>query len=127
MPGWILTILNILGVAETAAPLIERLLSDLGTYIASVFQELFGQSAAVKLEDAMQEAEYIVKSVADNLPGAVDFVKTLYGDIDGLLKAEPWVAQLLHASNQVMSAQHVNRGTANKLVEGAHAKVSMTK
>lgn len=125
--GWITVVLNILGLAEAGAPILERLLSGFATFISTEFAGLFGDKAAVKIEDAIQEMEYIVGQVDQNLPAAVSYVKGAYADLEGLLAAEPWLAKFLHATSQIQASQSIDRGTANKLLEAAHSNVATAK
>jgi len=120
-------ILSYLGWAQSALPVLEQLLGSFGKLVGDVWTKLFGADAALKLGDTMQEIESAVSYIDDKLPEAIDFIKTTYTDIDGLLSAFPGLAKEIHASTVVAAGQGVAVKEIRRLVPAAHANVTIAK
>jgi hypothetical protein len=127
MPGWILTVLGFLGTVSSNAPLIESLLSSVGSYITTTYSAIFGDAAAQTLQKDLTYAEGLVTSVLNDIPGCESFINTTYTSVAQLLAAFPGLAQKLYVTTQVTKASPtLPAGAVSKLIEAAHANVTKT-
>lgn len=125
--GFLTSIITYLGWAQTALPVLEKLLGGFGKLVGDVWTKLFGADAALKLGDTMQEIESAIVYIDDKLPDAIDFIKTTYTDLEGLLTAFPGLAKEIHASTVVAAGQGVPVKEIRRLVPAAHANVTVAK
>jgi len=123
MPAFLITILNILGAAATAAPVIEQMLAGIGTYLSQAFKDIFGVSASQELANILTHAENIIGVVENDAPAVSAFISNTYRSLEDLLAKEPWLGNLLYSTHLVQQAspKPLSRGVLNKINEAAHA------
>lgn len=125
MPGWLVSIFSILGVVEQVAPIVEQLLSGIGTFIANELSKVFGQDAAAsKLTGIVAQAETGV-AMLDTFVGDVEAeLKAIYPTVESLFAAFPGLAKSLTLRKAIVEDNPgVSHATAAKVVEAAHANV----
>jgi len=125
--GTIALVLQILGVATTALPIIEKIFGGLMTYAASIASQLFGADAAQKLDDIKTEADGIVAAVEKDIPGAETLVQGLASDLPALFALFPGLAPQLAAEYNVMKGQNIPRSLATTVVKAAHSDLKIAK
>lgn len=125
MPGWITTVLTLLGVAETALPLIEQLLAGIGKFVAEELTAVFGQAdAATKLTGLVAQAEAGIKMMDTAANDVAAELKAIYPTVEDLFAAFPWLPKhlTLHSA-MLLDNPGVAAGTVNKLIEAGHGNV----
>jgi hypothetical protein len=125
--GIITGILTAFAILQAAAPLLELLLTYLAKYMAQNAQTLWADKADQNLAAAAEAANRIVSQVTIDPVTALNHVSQMWPTQAALEKAFPGICQSIMARHILMQdVPGTSHGMAAKLVEGAHAQMTMT-
>jgi hypothetical protein len=125
--GIIAAIMVGLQLFEAAEPLLTLLFSYLAKYLAQNAQAAWADKADENLAAATEGANRIVSQVTTDPVAAMNFVEQMWPTPVALEKAFLGICQAIMARHILMEdVPGTSHGMAAKLVEGAHAQMTMT-